>query len=607
MSCRVAKEIAFMLLAMGEFEVLATQEDKDREVPRVLQKYSAEKLSSFGELALMYNKPLQASVQAVTKGTLWALRREDFRGILMSEFSNLSSLKLLRSVDLLSRLTILQLSHIADSLSVVSFSNGQTIINKKDYVDGLYVIQKGQVEITFNSDILKSHNVSSLIPDSASQDDELQNNVEITVQKKEGSYFGEWALIGEELRAVHVTAVGDVTCAVLTKETFDSVVGPLTKLSQNDQKTRANFSDMPKESIPRVGVSKLEKVQLSDLEWKTCLYSTDCSEIGVVLLRDFDKLLSLKRFLKPKIKNLGKEAHVLKEKNLMKSLKPSPYIPQVICTCADQIYAGMLLDTCLGCPLASILHTPFDEPTAQFCAALVVSALEDLHMVRLTLFVKMIFPFEDLISYSNSLFSLILLIPEWYSFRGISPDVLMLDQAGHLQLVDFRFGKKLNEERTFTMCGMVDSLAPEMVQGKGHSFPSDWWAVGVLIYFMLQGEMPFGSWREGELDTYAKIAKGQLNLPETLSPSAIDLITKLLEVDENTRLGSQGAKSVKTHPWFNNIDWIEIKNGRFHVPLEITSRITQHLESRTQDSIFAPASPFKDVDELNTPEWLEDW
>lgn len=77
-----------------------------------------------------YNKPLQASVRAVTSGTLWALKREDFRGILMSEFSNLSSLKLLRSVDLLSRLTILQLSHIADSLSEVSFSDGQTIVDK---------------------------------------------------------------------------------------------------------------------------------------------------------------------------------------------------------------------------------------------------------------------------------------------------------------------------------------------------------------------------------------------------------------------------------------------------------------------------------------------
>lgn len=47
----------------------------------------------------------------------------------MSEFSNLSSLKLLRSVELLSRLTILQLSHVADSLSEVSFSDGQTIFD----------------------------------------------------------------------------------------------------------------------------------------------------------------------------------------------------------------------------------------------------------------------------------------------------------------------------------------------------------------------------------------------------------------------------------------------------------------------------------------------
>lgn len=48
----------------------------------------------------------------------------------MSEFSNLSSLKLLRSVDLLSRLTILQLSHIADMITEVPFSDGQTIANE---------------------------------------------------------------------------------------------------------------------------------------------------------------------------------------------------------------------------------------------------------------------------------------------------------------------------------------------------------------------------------------------------------------------------------------------------------------------------------------------
>lgn len=48
----------------------------------------------------------------------------------MSEFSNLSSLKLLRSVDLLSRLTILQLSNIADALLEVSFCDGQKIVDE---------------------------------------------------------------------------------------------------------------------------------------------------------------------------------------------------------------------------------------------------------------------------------------------------------------------------------------------------------------------------------------------------------------------------------------------------------------------------------------------
>lgn len=46
-----------------------------------------------------------------------------------------------------------------------------------------------------------------------------------------------------------------------------------------------------------------------------------------------------------------------------------------------------------------------------------------------------------------------------------------------VQLVDFRFGKKLSGDRTFTICGMANFLAPEIVQGKGHGFPADWYCL----------------------------------------------------------------------------------------------------------------------------------
>ncbi|KAL2321309.1 hypothetical protein Fmac_030278 [Flemingia macrophylla] len=563
----------FYVVGSGEFEVLATQDEimfsscynDINFLPCRFLTFCFSQNENY-----RYNKPLQASVRAVTQGTLWALKREDFRGILMSEFSNLSSLKLLRSVDLLSRLSILQLSQISDSLSEVSFSNGQTIVHKNE-VPALYIIQKGRVKITYDSDLLTSPNAYSLKPEIQNEDD-VGSGRELSIEKPEGSYFGEWSLLGEHIGSLSVVAVGDVVCAVLTKDKFESVIGSLQKISLETHKSRDNSMELTRNHE----FSSLDKVQLSDLEWRKTLYSTDCSEIGLANLRDSENLLTLKRFSKPKVKRLGKESQVLKEKDLIKGMGSSACIPQVLCTCADSMYAGILLNTRLACPLSSILSSPFSESAAQFCAACVVAALEDLH--------------------KNGVL-----------YRGVSPDFLMLEQTGQIQLVDFRFGKQLSGERTFTICGMADSLAPEIVLGKGHGFPADWWALGVLIYFMLRGEMPFGSWRENELDTVAKIAKRKLHLPETFSPEAVDLISKLLEAEENTRLGSQGPDSVKCHPWFNGIEWEGIRHHTFPVPQEIISRITQYLEVHSEDcSTGYLGSPLQEVEELNLQNGMTD-
>lgn len=172
-------------------------------------------------------------------------------------------------------------------------------------------------------------------------------------------------------------------------------------------RSRQSSFDISKESAKVTDTTTLAKATLADLvsdltlhqwqnssphfyvisifiqEWTTCLSSTDCSEVGLVHLKDKENLLSLKRFSKHKVKKLGKEAQVLKERNLMKNaIKPSAFVPEVLCTCSDQTYAAILLNTTLACPLSSLLHSPIDESSARFITASCVSALEDIHKVK---------------------------------------------------------------------------------------------------------------------------------------------------------------------------------------------------------------------------------
>ena len=69
---------------------------------------------------------------------------------------------------------------------------------------------------------------------------------------------------------------------------------------------------------------------------------------------------------------------------------------------------------------------------------------------------------------------------------------IMINEDGYLVLIDFGLAKIVaNDQTTTSFCGTPEYIAPEMVTGKGHGKPVDWWALGILIYEMLIGVTPF--------------------------------------------------------------------------------------------------------------------
>lgn len=141
-------------------------------------------------------------------------------------------------------------------------------------------------------------------------------------------------------------------------------------------------------------------------------------------------------------------------------------------------------------------------------------------------------------------------------YRDLKPENILLDQDGHIALTDFGLSKQpLDGSKTYSFCGTVEYMAPEVVNRKGHTFAADWWSFGVLMFEMLTGNLPFhGSNRN---DTMNQILKTKLGMPENLSPEAQSLLRALFKRNPQNRLGvgPNGIEDIKKHEFFANVDW----------------------------------------------------
>lgn len=152
-------------------------------------------------------------------------------------------------------------------------------------------------------------------------------------------------------------------------------------------------------------------------------------------------------------------------------------------------------------------------------------------------------------------------------YRDLKPENILLDEHGHIALTDFGLSKQpLDGSKTYSFCGTVEYMAPEIVNRKGHDFAADWWSFGVLMYEMLTGNLPFhGQTRQ---ETMNQILRSKLGMPENLSPEAQSLLRALFKRNPLNRLGAgaQGILDIKAHCFFSTIDWVRLERKLVRPP-----------------------------------------
>ncbi|XP_024125908.1 aurora kinase A [Oryzias melastigma] len=130
--------------------------------------------------------------------------------------------------------------------------------------------------------------------------------------------------------------------------------------------------------------------------------------------------------------------------------------------------------------------------------------------------------------------------------RDIKPENLLLGANGELKIADFGWSVHTPSSRRSTLCGTLDYLPPEMIEGKTHDEKVDLWSLGVLCYEFLVGKPPFEAKTHDE--TYRRISRVEYTYPAhtTISDGAKDLVARLLKHNPMHRLPIQGVLS---HPW----------------------------------------------------------
>jgi len=132
-------------------------------------------------------------------------------------------------------------------------------------------------------------------------------------------------------------------------------------------------------------------------------------------------------------------------------------------------------------------------------------------------------------------------------YRDLKSENVMIGREGHVKLVDLGLAKRILNNRTLTLCGTPQYLAPEKVKGESYGIQVDIWSFGVLLFELLAGYNPFTD-EENPMALFRNIRKGKINWAPYIGKEAINFIKKLLVIDPKERLA---VDKFKLEPLFS--------------------------------------------------------
>jgi protein kinase A len=180
-----------------------------------------------------------------------------------------------------------------------------------------------------------------------------------------------------------------------------------------------------------------------------CSHSTGAfGRVWLATSRDSMEPYALKTMSKRQLVNAGMVKGVLREKQIMASIE-HPFILPLVGSFQDDDFLYLLLPLIQGGELFNIVHTSekdgLDNDASKFYGACILEALGYLHARSIC-------------------------------YRDMKPENALIDAQGYCIMVDFGFAK-IVVDKTYTLCGTPEYLAPEIIMSKGHDKAVDYWYV----------------------------------------------------------------------------------------------------------------------------------